>query len=146
MTECQYLCVHAPEPEFYAKNSCCLLLAGNCLESYRTYCVCIRARSSVLSVHGSHESAQDESVVTGNYLTCWNKGKRSKQTLISGPSPVSGCIVSHLRLSQRGLPSGLGLQLNRLNWRNHVRTAWAVFICLQRSSVSDRVCLCVWFQ
>lgn len=83
MTGCQYLCVHATEPKFYAKNSCCLLLAGNCLESYRTYCVRICARSSILSVHDSHDSAQDESVVTRNYSTWWNKGKRSKQTLIS---------------------------------------------------------------
>lgn len=69
MTERQYLRVHVTEPKFYAKNSCCLLLAANCLESYRTHCVCLCARSSVLSVHASHDSAQDESVVTRNYLT-----------------------------------------------------------------------------
>lgn len=95
MTERQYLHVRVTEPKFYVKNSCCLLLAGNCLESYRTYCVCIRARSSVSSLRDCHDSAQDEWVVTRNYSTRWNKRKRSKHTLIS---PDRLCCQSVLSL------------------------------------------------
>lgn len=39
--------LHLTEPKFYVKNSCCLLLAGNCLESYSTYCMCVCVHSSV---------------------------------------------------------------------------------------------------
>lgn len=134
---------------FYAKNSCCLLLAGNLFTKLHILCGCAPI---CLSVHNPL-SAHDESV-SRNYsmwLT-WNKRKTSRQTLSSPDCLHCQSVlqyVSNPRLNQGWLPWGLGLQLNRLYWRNrvHARTLpWQSSFILQCLSVSDRVCLCVWFQ
>lgn len=127
------------EPEFYVRNSCCLLLAGNCLESYRTYCVCV-----CLCVHSSvctRFSVCSGWISVDTQLCDSMKQKKEIQTdtQLSGrfPLPESVVFVSNACLNQGWLPSGPGLQLNRWN-RVHARTlpGQSSFVCNVYQSVT----------
>lgn len=126
------------------KNSCCLLLAGNCLESYRTCCVCVCVHSSV---------CPDTTLCLLGMNLCWLAIMRLGETKEWDPNRHSAfwsfsiarvCChyVFNPRLNQGWLPSGLGLQLNRLLLEKpcaRQNPAWSVFTSLQCLSVSDRL-------
>lgn len=89
---------------------------------------CVRVHSSV-NPCAVPFPAQDESLLTRNYVTRWNKGMRSKQTLWRISTARMCChYMSNPHLRQRRLPSGPSLQLNRLQWRSGARqslcTVW----------------------
>lgn len=104
-------------------------------------CVCVCALIHLSALDSP--SVRDESVLTRNYVTRWNKRKRSKQTL-SSPGRFHCqsvlCVQPHVWTRD---PSGLGSQLNRLFWRNRVRArtlpGQSSFICSVYQSVTGCV-------
>lgn len=85
--------LHGTAPGLNVNNSCCLLLAANCLESHCTYCVCPCALIGLICLN--HAPVGSGRICGDLQLRDSVKQKKEIQTdtHLSGPSPLPEFVV-----------------------------------------------------
>ena len=137
------------DQEFYVKSSCCLLLAGNRLESYGTWCMCVSVRSSV---------NPNKILCLLRTDLCWlaimrlgekNEWDPNRHSALWSISIARVCChytvyLIHIWTRDDFLLGWTGFTAKQTvveKARAGQSPAWSVFVSLQCLSVSDRLCL-----